>query len=157
MRSKTLLSYYSPNAAAQVEAPVDKKGNDSSSIVAHTRDRELIIDCMARLSALAFKLRGVTNLVVPQNCGFVNHEHTGRPHDQTPEGKADGYKEKAIGASHRIWYYCRVPRGDRRAKCRCRRKNQSGLDRTSQSKSARHLSETPPKTYHNVDMLQSFP
>ena len=156
MCSNTLSSYYSPDAAAQVEAPVDKKGNDNSIIVIHTRGRELIIDCVEPLSALAFKFRGMTNLVVRQHCGFVNHEHSGRPHDQTSEGKADGYQKEGIGASLRIWYYCRVPRGNRRAKCRCRRKNQSSLDRTLQLKSARHVSDTPPKTYHNVDMLQSF-
>ena len=157
MRSNTLSFYYSPAAAAQVEAPIDKKENDNIIIVAHTVNRELIIVCVAPLSALTFKYRGMTNLAVPVHCGLVNDKHSGRPHNQTSEGKADGYKEKGIGTSLRIWHYCWVPRRNRRAKCRCRRKNQSSLDRTSQSKSARQLCDTPPKTYHNVDMLQSFP
>ena len=97
------LSYYSPDAAVQVETPIDKKGYDNRIIVAHTRGRELIIVCLALLLALAFKLRGITNLVVPPHCGFMDDKHSGRPHDQTSEGKADGYQEKAIGASLRVW------------------------------------------------------
>lgn len=51
IRPNTLCLRYSPAAAAQVEAPTDKKGNDSRIIVAQTRGRELIIVCLAPPSA----------------------------------------------------------------------------------------------------------
>ena len=55
--SNTLATHFrhSPDAAAQVAAPTDKKGKDNNIVVAQMRKREPIIVCLVNLSVSAMQ------------------------------------------------------------------------------------------------------